>query len=146
MKLTKEEKAILKSLNKKWKWMARDRDGILYFYNKKPIKLNTIWNIEDYGYGFGDLSHLFKSKTFSFITWDDEEPTSIDELLGSCEVQEETCKLVPEVFGLIDEYAKKHELAKICGSEYIQQDDNARIDAIDLVCDIFDKYVEIYGG
>lgn len=43
---------------------------------------------------------------------------------------------------LIVEYANAHELAVECGSEYIYQNDDAQVDALDLVCDIFDKCVE----
>lgn len=43
---------------------------------------------------------------------------------------------------LILEYANTHELAVECGSEYIYQDDDAQVDALDLVCAIFDKCVE----
>ena len=43
---------------------------------------------------------------------------------------------------LILEYANTHELAVECGSEYIGQDDDAQVDALDLVCAIFDKCVE----
>ena len=43
---------------------------------------------------------------------------------------------------LILEYANAHELAVECGSEYICQNDNAQVDALDLVCDIFDKCIE----
>lgn len=43
---------------------------------------------------------------------------------------------------LIAEYTNKHELAVECGSEYIYQDDDAQVDALDLVCAIFDKCVE----
>ena len=46
------------------------------------------------------------------------------------------------ILGLIEEYAEKHQLAKECGSEYIGQSDSAQIDAIKLVCDIFDLYVD----
>ena len=41
---------------------------------------------------------------------------------------------------LIEKYSEKHELAKECGGEYISQDDKAQVDAIKLVCDIFDLY------
>lgn len=41
---------------------------------------------------------------------------------------------------LIDGYAKKHNSAKECGSEYIYQSDEAQIDALELVADIFDLY------
>ena len=40
------------------------------------------------------------------------------------------------------EYANTHELAVECGSEYIYQNDDAQVDALDLVCAIFDKCVE----
>ena len=40
------------------------------------------------------------------------------------------------------EYANAHELAVECGSEYIYQNDDAQVDALDLVCAIFDKCVE----
>lgn len=46
------------------------------------------------------------------------------------------------ILTLIDKYAEKHELAKECGGEYIGQSDSAQIDAIELVCDIFDLYVD----
>lgn len=86
MKLTKKEKAILKSLRKKWKWMARDKNKKLWAYNKKPVKFSTAWNFYD-DFEFVDLTGLFKDKVFSFIRWEDEEPTNVDELLGNCEVQ-----------------------------------------------------------
>ena len=90
MKLTKEEKAILKSLRKKWKWMARDKNKNLWVYDGKPIKDNKIWNIGNGDYfEFEKLSKLFKDELFSFIRWEDEEPTNVDELLGNCEVQDE---------------------------------------------------------
>lgn len=43
---------------------------------------------------------------------------------------------------LILEYANTHELAVECGSEYIYQNDDAQVDALNLVCDIFDKCIE----
>lgn len=43
---------------------------------------------------------------------------------------------------LIKQYAFDHESAINCGSEYICQSDEAQIDAIDLVCDIFDTCIE----
>lgn len=43
---------------------------------------------------------------------------------------------------LIVEYANTHELVVECGSEYIYQNDDAQVDALDLVCAIFDKCIE----
>lgn len=45
-----------------------------------------------------------------------------------------------KIMNLINAYAKDHELAKSCGSEYITQNDWAQEDALQLVCDIFDLY------
>jgi len=47
-----------------------------------------------------------------------------------------------KIMNLIEKYANKHELAKECGSEYIYQSDRAQIDALELVANIFDLFVE----
>ena len=43
-----------------------------------------------------------------------------------------------EILALITLYAEKHPLAVEIGSEYIMQDDEAQVDALELVCNIFD--------
>lgn len=45
---------------------------------------------------------------------------------------------VEETKALIEGYMKMHPLAAEMGGEYIMQDDSAQVDAIQLVCDIFD--------
>ena len=47
-----------------------------------------------------------------------------------------------KIIKLIDTYAEKHKLAKVLGSEYINQDDKAQVDAIELVRRIFDLFVD----
>ena len=49
-----------------------------------------------------------------------------------------TDKIEKEIMNLIMKYGERHELAIECGSEYISQNDEARIDAEILVEDIFD--------
>ena len=44
-----------------------------------------------------------------------------------------------EVMALLAGYIEKHPLAVECGGEYIMQDDEAQVDAINLVCNIFDN-------
>lgn len=44
-----------------------------------------------------------------------------------------------EIKALIAGYVEKHPHAEECGSEYIWQDDEAQVDAIQLVADIFDN-------
>lgn len=47
-----------------------------------------------------------------------------------------------KVMELLSEYAEKHPLSAECGSEYIMQDDQAQVDALQLVSDIFDSMEE----
>lgn len=77
--LTEDEKAILRSLNEKWKWIARDKNGKLCLFQEKPYKCCTEWHI-DAEFDFYPLplfSHLFQS-----IKWEDEEPYLIEDLLN----------------------------------------------------------------
>lgn len=74
-KITEDEKVILRSLPKEYKWIARDLSGMVYIFIERPEKGQAIW------YGCGQpmipFYHLFQ-----FIKWEDEEPYSIEELLG----------------------------------------------------------------
>ena len=74
-KLTEDEKAILRNLPKDYKWIARDENGCLYVYASKPEKVITMW--KGSGLPMTPFDHLFQ-----FIQWEDEEPYSIEELLG----------------------------------------------------------------
>lgn len=68
IKLTQSEKVILESIDKKYEWIARDKNNNLCVYLKKPLKEITAWM----GFNWGDLNafcHLFK-----FIKWEDEQP------------------------------------------------------------------------
>ena len=75
IKLTEDEKVILRSLPKGYKWIARDLSGMVYIFIERPEKGQAIW------YGCGQpmipFYHLFQ-----FIQWEDEEPYLIEELLG----------------------------------------------------------------
>ena len=82
--LTGLEYELLKYWNKRYKYIAIDKDGALYTYIYKPSKNDDVWSIE-YEYarrqkGFDDLFH--------FISWTDKEPMNIEELLNNCEVIE----------------------------------------------------------
>lgn len=76
-KLTKDEKTILKNLDKKWKYIARDDDGSLFVHIAKPEKHYRYWNS---GFGLYTQLDVF-TDLFKFITYDDSEPYSIKELL-----------------------------------------------------------------
>ena len=76
-KLTEDEKVILRNLPKGYKWIARDSSGMVYIYTQRPTKLSCIWS----GNSFGGIVIPF-DYLFQFIKWEDEEPYSIEELLG----------------------------------------------------------------
>ena len=44
-----------------------------------------------------------------------------------------------KIMALLTEFIEKHPLAVECGGEYIMQDDKAQIDALELVCNIFNN-------
>lgn len=75
--ITSREKNLLDALLSNCKYIARDKDNLLYVYYEKPIRGNQFW-ISDYvsynmpKYMYGDV--------FNFIKWEDEEPWSIEDL------------------------------------------------------------------
>ena len=79
VKLTEDEKVILRNIDKRYRWIARDEDGRLFVFADKPLPLVIRWA------ACGDFnvpaeldvfSHLFQS-----IKWGDEEPYLIEDLL-----------------------------------------------------------------
>jgi len=73
--LNEKEKAVL-VLYDDFKWIARDSDNELVVYIAKPEKRISYWKAtDDEDEGYYIPSHLFQ-----FVKWEDEEPTSLDEL------------------------------------------------------------------
>ena len=57
-------------------WVARDKDGTLYFYEQKPVKYENIWGYVDGGLStVGRDEFLFK---FPQVKWEDKEPTKVE--------------------------------------------------------------------
>ena len=82
-RLTNDEIAILRNIDKKYKWIARDKNGILYIYDSVPEKRgNNKWSRDtlhvDVFSSFSLFSHMF-----NFIKWWDDEPYVIVDLLDS---------------------------------------------------------------
>lgn len=78
-KLTDDEKAILRNVDKKYKYIARDKNNLLGLYKQKPIKkYEYFWACknENTVAAFEMYNHLF-----TFIKWEDEEPYLIEDLL-----------------------------------------------------------------
>lgn len=85
-KLTKKERLFCELVSTGY--IARDRDSDIYYYKNKPHKKGGIWDDETESYfELAALEPGIKLK-FDFISWNDEYPWSIDELL-SLEVIEE---------------------------------------------------------
>lgn len=62
---TKDEQTILKNTSAKYKWIARDKNGELWVYKRKPKKFNTVYG-DDVAGGFRlePFEELFKE-----VTW-----------------------------------------------------------------------------
>ena len=73
-KLTEDEKVILRNIPKEYKWIARDKNGLIFLYAKKPSKCEYSWG--GCKYMLLPLEHLFQ-----FSKWEDDEPYSSEELL-----------------------------------------------------------------
>ena len=80
---TDEELCILRNIDKKYKWIARDKVckdeyddyGNLNIYLGKPNNKSTVsWLPSDIYCEFHGYNHLFQS-----IQWEDEEPVYIDD-------------------------------------------------------------------
>ena len=79
--LTEDERVILRNLDKKWEWIARDNNGFLSLFDGyEPFKGDYEWKSDGTGLFLVAFSHLFQ-----FIKWADKEPYNIEELLkGEC--------------------------------------------------------------
>lgn len=75
--ITSKEKAFLDLLLPSCKYIARDKDNLLYVCYDKPIRGNKFW-ISDYV--LYDIPKDMYGDVFSFIKWEDEEPWSIEDL------------------------------------------------------------------
>lgn len=84
IKLNRLEYEILKFIE--FGYIARDKDGNLFSFWYKPEKDNDIWDCDvKKNQNYSQDLTLF-NELFEFIKWEDEKPTSIDELLKNCEV------------------------------------------------------------
>ena len=78
---TEVDKAVLRALDK-IQWVARDYNDSVYGYIKRPYKNGLTWNVEDGAtFNFSAMQNI-SSATFTDIKWEDEEPTSREEILG----------------------------------------------------------------
>ena len=78
--LSEAERAILETVDKKYKYIARDEGGNLFIYSSSEIeKFMNEWcygNDKGVHFSFAVFNILFK-----MVKWEDEEPTLIADLL-----------------------------------------------------------------
>lgn len=90
VKLSRLEYEILKWEKKEgYKYIARTSSNSLFFYANKPNKLNYCWVSKDSNDEFFGMFN----KLFQFVKWEDEEPTSTQDVLENCEVIEDAEEL-----------------------------------------------------
>lgn len=85
-KLTKNTHTLLSMI--KLNWVAKDEDGKVYAYTNKPEKYFNCWREKMKMGGFWYLE-CFKNVDFSFLSWEDDEPIRISDILNDCEIIEE---------------------------------------------------------
>ena len=68
---------FFKCIDKEWEWIAKDFDGDIFIYDKKPNKDRNSW----YGKGVTGLyiNNYVNQSLFDQIHWEDEEPIYIDD-------------------------------------------------------------------
>lgn len=77
-KLTDDEKAILRNIDNTFKYIARDEDGELFIFERKPIKSDYYWDCDVFN---NCLNLNVFNKLFKSIKWEDDEPWNISDLL-----------------------------------------------------------------
>lgn len=67
---------FFKMINKRWEWIAKDKDGRVFVYDGKPIKTKSYsWDCSKYCRKLDALNQSI----FDQIHWEDEEPVYIDD-------------------------------------------------------------------
>ena len=73
---TDDELCILRNIDKKYKWIARDESGSLCIFDEKPKKSEEMWD----NVICSDFIELnCYNNLFNSIHWEDEEPIRIDD-------------------------------------------------------------------
>ena len=70
---------FFKMIDKKYKWIAKDKSGDIFTFVSKPIKTGKLWSD---GWSNGDSYaslEAIKNSLFTEIKWEDEEPVYIDD-------------------------------------------------------------------
>lgn len=81
-KLTPLEIEFFKNLDPRLKWVARDiEDDEVWVYESKPEKGKYEWVAENEFECITILETVLKTKPFTWLNWEDEEPFYIPDLI-----------------------------------------------------------------
>ena len=85
------DKALVRGVDK-LNWFARDKNGVVYGYVDKPLKKGSVWDVKaEVGNEYAvERVSIYSSATFEPLSWEDEEPTHRDEILGNKETEKYT--------------------------------------------------------
>ena len=75
LKLTIAERIIVQAFYENNYYIARDKNGLLWIYDFKPVQYNSEWGSSD------DRMLRLDGKLFPFITWESGKSWSIEELI-----------------------------------------------------------------
>lgn len=79
-RITEDEKAILRSLSKEYRFITRDKSGELYIYGDKPKKgYGGVW---ENGIGNKVFYLMMFNHLFQMVRWEDDEPWKFEDLLN----------------------------------------------------------------
>ena len=88
-RINRVEYIVLKGLDDKWEWIARDKDRSLYAFTEKPVKKydpSPYWDTET-GRSHSVVELIDVLHLFQFIQWGDKEPHSIAKLIKEYEFE-----------------------------------------------------------
>ena len=74
-KFSQDTLNFFKMIDKKYKWIAKDEDGVVHTFCEKPTKEDTHWFYVSMFY----INNIFNQDIFNQILWEDEEPIYIDD-------------------------------------------------------------------
>ena len=87
MEVSKLEKYLFEALKPEYQngWIAKDKDGEVWVYSDKPTKAVLGWFCSHYNSEFVMMpefpDNLFSTDPFAWLSWKDEEPRYIPDLM-----------------------------------------------------------------
>lgn len=72
---------FFKMIDKKYKWIAKDKSGDIFGFEEKPKKDKYVWLCEEYDYCLDNTCCIdgLNQSLFNEILWEDEKPVCIDD-------------------------------------------------------------------